>query len=103
MIYGYRYIDVSEDGQIITFKDTPTENSIDIEGMTIPEMPTDAIYALRYNKTSGLHWAKTGDFPQKEPTQLDRIEAAVVASNEQIAQEARDAYTLELIEGGVIA
>jgi len=41
--------------------------------------------------------------PESEPTQLDRIEAAVTASKEQIAQEARDAYTLELIEGGVIA
>lgn len=38
-----------------------------------------------------------------EPTQLDRIEYAILKSQEQIAQEARDAYTLELIEGGVIA
>lgn len=38
-----------------------------------------------------------------EPTQLDRIEAMVAKSQEEIAQEARDAYTLELIEGGVIA
>ena len=36
-------------------------------------------------------------------TQLDRIESAVLKSQEEIAQEARDAYTLELIEGGVIA
>lgn len=38
-----------------------------------------------------------------QPTQLDRIESLVSKSNEEIAQEARDAYTLELIEGGVIA
>lgn len=38
-----------------------------------------------------------------EPTQLDRIESMVAKSQEEIAQEARDAYTLELIEGGVIA
>lgn len=38
-----------------------------------------------------------------QPTQLDRIESLVSKSQEQIAQEARDAYTLELIEGGVIA
>lgn len=38
-----------------------------------------------------------------EPSQLDRIESMVAKSQEQIAQEARDAYTLELIEGGVIA
>ena len=41
--------------------------------------------------------------PKPEPTQLDRIESLVSKSQEQIAQEARDAYTLELIEGGVIA
>lgn len=37
------------------------------------------------------------------PTQLDRIESLVAKSQEEIAQEARDNYTLELIEGGVIA
>lgn len=40
--------------------------------------------------------------PVPEPTQLDRIEAAVAASNEQIAKAAIDAYTLELLEGGLI-
>ena len=40
---------------------------------------------------------------QPEPTQLDRIEFLVAKSQEEIAQEARDAYTLELIKGGVIA
>ena len=38
-----------------------------------------------------------------EPTQMDRIESMIAKSQEEIAQEARDAYTLELIEGGVIA
>ena len=38
-----------------------------------------------------------------EPTQLDRIESMIAKTQEEIAQEARDAYTLELIEGGVIA
>lgn len=40
---------------------------------------------------------------EPEPTQLDRIESMIAKSQEEIAQEARDAYTLELIEGGVIA
>ena len=40
--------------------------------------------------------------PEPEPTQLDRIEEAINKSNEQVAQEAIDAYTLELIEGGVL-
>lgn len=37
-----------------------------------------------------------------EPTQLDRIEAAVSQSNAEIANAAVDAYTLELIESGVL-
>ena len=37
-----------------------------------------------------------------EPTQLDRIEAAVNAKNEEIAQAAIDNYTLELMEGGLL-
>lgn len=40
---------------------------------------------------------------ESEPTQLDRIESMVAKSQEEIAQEAIDNYTLELIEGGVIA
>ena len=37
-----------------------------------------------------------------EPSQLDRIEAALSASQEEIKQSAVDAYTLELIESGVL-
>ena len=37
-----------------------------------------------------------------EPTQLDRIEEAVNKSNEEIANSAIDAYTLELMESGVL-
>ena len=40
--------------------------------------------------------------PNEEPNQLDRIEAAITKSHEQIANEAVDAYTLELIEGGIL-
>lgn len=39
---------------------------------------------------------------EEEPTQLDRIEAMVAKDNETIAQEAVDAYTMELIEEGVL-
>lgn len=35
-------------------------------------------------------------------TQLDRIESMISKSQEQITQEARDAYTLELINSGII-
>jgi hypothetical protein len=37
-----------------------------------------------------------------QPTQLDRIETFMLKSQEQITQEARDAYTLELINSGII-
>lgn len=40
--------------------------------------------------------------PTVEPTQLDRIEAAVTKSQEEIANNAIDTYTMELIEGGVL-
>ena len=40
--------------------------------------------------------------PEPTPTQLDRIEAAVNAKNEEIAQAAIDNYTLELMEGGLL-
>ncbi|MCI5679661.1 MAG: hypothetical protein MR278_06780 [Bacteroidales bacterium] len=40
--------------------------------------------------------------PEPIPTQLDRIEAAVNAKNEEIVQAAIDNYTLELMEGGLL-
>lgn len=40
--------------------------------------------------------------PEPEPSQLDRIEEAVTAKNQDIAQAAIDNYTLELIEGGIL-
>ena len=39
---------------------------------------------------------------EPEPTQLDRIESMISKSQEQITKEARDAYTLELINSGII-
>ena len=46
--------------------------------------------------------ADRAKMPKPEPTQLDRIEAAVTARNEEIAQAAIDNYTLELMEGGIL-
>lgn len=39
---------------------------------------------------------------EKIPTQLDRIEEAVQKSHDEIANEAIDAYTLELSEEGLL-
>lgn len=45
---------------------------------------------------------KAAEPTEPEPTQLDRIETAVNAKNEEIAQAAIDNYTLELMEGGLL-
>lgn len=39
---------------------------------------------------------------EKEKTQLDRIEEAVLAKNADIAAAAVDEYTLQLMEGGIL-
>ena len=62
MVWNERYIDIDENGMVVTAKNTPTENSIDTIDMVEPEMPIDAIYALYYNETEGLHWVKVADF-----------------------------------------
>ena len=41
--------------------------------------------------------------PSPEPTQLDRIEAAINQKNNDIAMAAIDAYTMELLEGGLLS
>lgn len=43
-----------------------------------------------------------GTKKKKEKTQLDRIEEAVNQKNSDIAAAAIDAYTLELMEGGLL-
>lgn len=57
-------------------------------------------------KESVVKYPKPSDVPvepiKPEPTQLDRIESMVAKSQEEITQEARDAYTLELINSGII-
>lgn len=40
--------------------------------------------------------------PEPTPTQLDRIETSLSNTLEEIRAEARDAYTLSLIENGII-
>ena len=40
--------------------------------------------------------------PEPEPTQLDRIEEKINLNYEQAQQSAVDAYTMELMEGGIL-
>ena len=75
--------------------------------------PVKAIPCDDTVKLGMIYDTETGEFseyippkpepqPAPEPTQLDRIEAAVTAKNEEIAQSAIDNYTLELMEGGLL-
>lgn len=77
MVFGYRYIDVNENGMVVTAKNTPTENSIDTIDMAEPEMPTDAIYSLYYNEEEGLHWVKTGELQVEDLTEADKQDATL--------------------------
>jgi hypothetical protein len=72
MVYGFRYIQIDETGRVSSACAEPVfvdgvEITIDTEGMTVPEMPTDAIYSMYYNETKGLHWVKVADFEPETP------------------------------------
>ena len=94
------YIDIDDDGNIIGRKWLTGEIN-DPKSIRVTEDfdPTNK----RWN---GEEWEEYIPDPEPEPeyipTQLDRIEAAVNLSNEEIANAAVDAYTLELLEGGLI-
>lgn len=89
MVYGFRYIQIDETGLVTSACSMPVEGvTIDTEGMTIPEQPTDAHYALYYNEEQGLHYEKVADFEEEttEPTQLDRIENNLALLTEDTAE-----------------
>jgi len=95
-----RYAIIDENNMCVGNARTPSE----IKADNYIELKDGEVVELGYI-WNGETWEE-GEMPapsDPQPTQLDRIEAAVAKSNEEIAQEARDAYTLELIEGGVIA
>ena len=73
------------------------------------ELPLSEKILLTDENMFGKIWTGTEWIENKseEPTifelsQLDRIESMISKSQEQITQEARDAYTLELINSGII-
>ena len=74
----------------------------------IPEkanmIPVDQNFNGINKKWNGSEWENyTPPEPEPDPpTQLDRIEAAVNQSWTEIANSAVDAYTLELMESGVL-
>ena len=81
MVFGYRYIQVDENGRISGSCADPVfvegaEITIDTEEMTPPEMPTDGIYDLYYNETDLLHWVKVADLTE-ELTEADKQDATL--------------------------
>ena len=74
------------------------KNGINYEKATIIEVKEDGTEVVR----GVVETPVQAEPVTPEPTQFDRIESAVLKSQEQIAQEARDAYTLELINSGII-
>lgn len=77
-----------------------SDNCILINQDSIPNKSDNQEYYLTEDNQIGMRDLKQNI---KELTQLDRIEEMISKSVEELRQEARDAYTLELIEGGVIA
>ena len=98
MVWNNRYIDIDENGMVVTAKNIPTENSIDTIDMVEPEMPTDAIYALYYNETEGLHWVKVADFePETSSPTEDELQWQAITDLEISQMEYDQALTdLEL-------
>lgn len=103
MVWNERYIDINENGMVVTAKNTSTENSIDTIDMAVPEMPTDAIYALYYNETKGLHYVKVAEFEPKEPSQ-DELQWQAITDLEISQMEYNQALTdleIKYLEGGI--
>ena len=60
-------------------------------------------FELRTKKWTGTDWEDyTDPIPEPQPTQLDRIEEKLSKTQKEIAESAVDAYTLELLESGVL-
>lgn len=82
MVYGFRYIQIDENGLVTSACANPVfvdgvEITIDTEGMAVPEMPTDGIYDLYYSEEEGLHWVKTGELQTQDLTEADKQNATL--------------------------
>lgn len=78
MVWGYRYIQLDEDGRVKASGDTEVKGvTIDTEGMATPEEPTDAIYSLYYEEGKGLYWKKEMEYDDIPPTAEEETAAQV--------------------------
>lgn len=98
MICNGKVIDVVQSKKTPYFPPTP-------EGYEIISVQIDEELKV----SSGMSYIDgefIGDYIEENPsdklTQLDIIEQAVKEKNEEIRQHAIDAYTLELLEGGIL-
>lgn len=99
----YCYVEIDANG--IPFSMLRTHAKIEKDNIILVAMDFDwKNYKWDFETETWVEYIPEPSEPiEPEPTQLDRIESMIAKSQEEIAQEARDAYTLELIEGGVIA
>ena len=105
MFYEYRYIQIDDSGKVIASTEREVSGvSIDIEGMTVPEMPTDAFYDLYYNETEGLHYVKVADFEPAETPNQDELQWQAITDLEISQMEYNQALTdleIKYLEGGI--
>ena len=91
----YRYAQIDIDTGLVV------SNSY-LSGIVYAEnmIPIEEDFDLTNKKYVDGEWVEytPEPVPEPEPSQLDRIEAAVSKSQQDII----DAYTLELVEGGII-
>ena len=95
-----KYAMVLQDRVIdIVTKDFPPVYPPDQEGNAVVAIQCDDTVQVGDMVVDGI---LVGTKTKKEATQLDRIEEAVNQKNSDIAAAAIDAYTLELMEGGLL-
>ena len=98
MISGEKVIDVIDSDNLPKYP--PTADGTEIISVVCEG---SAEIGMRYDfKTGEFSYPVPIPQPQPRPTQLDRIEEAVNQKNSDIAAAAIDAYTLELMEGGLL-
>lgn len=104
MIKGFRYIQIDETGLVTSYCAMEVKGvTIDTEGMTVPEQPTDAVYDLYYNEMNGLHWVKIADFESELPNQ-DELQWQAITDLEISQMEYNQALTdleIKYLEGGI--
>lgn len=94
----YRYAVIDENGII-----TGTAN-LSGEVTYINMIPIDGDFDIENKRWNGSSWESytPPEPPEPQPTQLDRIEEKLSKTQKEIAESAVDAYTLELLESGVL-